>query len=94
MNCKKTQTKCIFISFTAGFLSTGDNVAPGNNGLKDQNAALKWIHHNIIQFGGNPASITIVGNSAGGASVHYHLLSPLSDGKIQFKWFYSILYQL
>ncbi|XKL63065.1 hypothetical protein PGB90_005429 [Kerria lacca] len=66
-----------------GFLSTGDNVVSGNNGLKDQTAALKWIHHNIIQFGGNPASVTIAGSSAGGASVHYHFLSSLSDGLFQ-----------
>lgn len=53
---------------------------PGNNGLKDQVAALRWVHNNIVQFGGNPASVTISGCSAGGASVHYHMLSPLSDG--------------
>ncbi|XP_065212963.1 LOW QUALITY PROTEIN: venom carboxylesterase-6-like [Planococcus citri] len=63
-----------------GFLSTGDEAAPGNLGLKDQVAALKWIQRNIFKFGGNPASVTIVGCSAGGASVHYHLISPLSEG--------------
>lgn len=63
-----------------GFLSTGDDVVPGNNGLKDQSAALKWVHHNIIKFGGNPASVTISGGSAGGASVQYHFLSTFSDG--------------
>ncbi|KAK7576418.1 hypothetical protein V9T40_012704 [Parthenolecanium corni] len=66
-----------------GFLSTGDNVVPGNNGLKDQSAALKWVHHNIAKFGGHPASVTIAGCSAGGASVQYHFLSPLSDGYFQ-----------
>ncbi|XP_065212960.1 esterase E4-like [Planococcus citri] len=63
-----------------GFFSTGDNVAPGNFGLKDQVAALKWIQRNIIHFGGNPDSVTIAGSSAGGASVHYHFISPLSKG--------------
>lgn len=53
---------------------------PGNNGLKDQVAALQWVQRNIIHFGGNPNSVTIGGCSAGGASVHYHLLSPLSEG--------------
>ncbi|KAF2886488.1 hypothetical protein ILUMI_19685, partial [Ignelater luminosus] len=61
-----------------GFLSTEDDVVPGNNGMKDQTAALKWIKQNIKYFGGNPDSITITGLSAGGASVHYHYLSPLS----------------
>lgn len=63
-----------------GFLSTGDEVIPGNNGLKDQSFALHWVKNNIKMFGGNPDSVTLVGCSAGGASVHYHYLSPLSRG--------------
>ncbi|KAK4880599.1 hypothetical protein RN001_008745 [Aquatica leii] len=61
-----------------GFLSTGDSVLPGNNGLKDQSIALNWVKNNIMQFGGNPEKITVAGQSAGGASVYFHLLSPLS----------------
>ncbi|KAL3287467.1 hypothetical protein HHI36_001938 [Cryptolaemus montrouzieri] len=61
-----------------GFLSTEDGVVSGNMGLKDQSMALKWIKDNIKEFGGNSDSITITGLSAGGASVHYHYLSPLS----------------
>ncbi|CAH1119496.1 unnamed protein product [Phaedon cochleariae] len=63
-----------------GFLSTGDEVAPGNNGMKDQVLALKWVQRNIAKFGGNPNSVTIFGESAGGASVHFHMMSPLSRG--------------
>ncbi|XP_018562806.1 venom carboxylesterase-6 isoform X2 [Anoplophora glabripennis] len=63
-----------------GFLSTEDNVIPGNNGMKDQVLALKWVRDNIASFGGDPHSVTIVGGSAGGASVHLHYFSPLSKG--------------
>ncbi|KAJ9600061.1 hypothetical protein L9F63_009642, partial [Diploptera punctata] len=63
-----------------GFLSTGDEVIPGNNGLKDQVMALRWVQQNIAHFGGDPSNVTIFGMSAGAASVHYHLLSPMSKG--------------
>ncbi|XP_031331977.1 venom carboxylesterase-6-like [Photinus pyralis] len=63
-----------------GFLSMEDEVLPGNNGMKDQSASLRWIKENIAYFGGNPDSITVTGLSAGGASTHYHYLSPLSKG--------------
>jgi carboxylesterase type B len=68
----------------AGFLSTGDTAAPGNFGLKDQVAALRWVRDNIDVFGGNPDSVTLFGESAGGSSVHYHMLSPLSRGEYTY----------
>ncbi|KAJ8933690.1 hypothetical protein NQ318_008408 [Aromia moschata] len=63
-----------------GFLSTEDDVVPGNNGLKDQIEAFKFIRDYIRYFGGNPNSVTISGNSAGAASVHFHYLMKKSRG--------------
>ncbi|XP_044758909.1 uncharacterized protein LOC123316758 [Coccinella septempunctata] len=63
-----------------GFLSTGDKEAIGNNGLKDQVVAMKWVKENIEAFGGDPNSVTIFGYSAGAMSVSLHLVSPMSKG--------------
>ncbi|XP_054259144.1 esterase FE4-like isoform X2 [Macrosteles quadrilineatus] len=63
-----------------GFLSLGTSEVPGNAGLKDQVMVLKWVQWNIAQFGGDPNNVTMFGESAGSASVHYHLLSPMSRG--------------
>lgn len=50
----------------------------GNYGLYDQLTALKWICHNIEQFGGNPANVTVMGQSAGAMSLQQLCLSPLA----------------
>lgn len=63
-----------------GFLNLNDEAAPGNQGLKDQVMALKWVQQNIDKFGGDPNCVTIFGNSAGSSSVHYITLSPLAEG--------------
>lgn len=64
-----------------GFLSTGTKEAPGNNGLKDQVVALRWIKNHIQSFGGDPHSITIMGHGAGAMSVTLHMVSPMSKGE-------------
>ena len=72
---------CVTINYRLGvdgFLLL-DGV-PANRGLLDQVAALRWVHANIAAFGGDPANVTIAGESAGANSVCTLLAMSQADG--------------
>ncbi|KAM3728253.1 Neuroligin-4, Y-linked [Dirofilaria immitis] len=66
-----------------GFISTGDGVIPGNNGLWDQILALKWVKLNARTFGGDPENVLLMGHGSGAASVSLLALSPRAEGLFQ-----------
>ena len=59
------------------------HASSGNYGILDQIEALRWIQANIARFGGDPANVTLFGESAGAGDIAYLLLSPLADGLFQ-----------
>ena len=65
-----------------GLAAESPQHASGNYGLMDQAAAIAWVHRNIEAFGGDPANITIFGESAGSFSVSSQMASPLSKDLI------------
>lgn len=54
----------------------------GNAGTLDMVAALKWVHNNIENFGGDPSNVTIMGQSGGGAKVCILAAMPETEGLI------------
>jgi len=69
------------VSYRLGFDGFGwIDGAPLNRGILDQIAALEWVRENIAFFGGDPARVTIAGQSAGGGSVLALLTSPAAAG--------------
>ncbi|XP_052059753.1 acylcarnitine hydrolase-like [Mytilus californianus] len=66
-----------------GFFAVGDSAARGNYGLWDQKMALQWVHDNIASIGGNPESVTVFGESAGGCSASFQSLIPSNKGLFQ-----------
>ncbi|XP_040583612.1 carboxylic ester hydrolase [Lepeophtheirus salmonis] len=71
------ETLLVTVNYRIGEFGFGNGK---NLGLKDQNAALKWVNKNIDRFGGDANRVTIIGHGSGGAAAHFHLLSPMSAG--------------
>jgi para-nitrobenzyl esterase len=75
---------CVTINYRLGadgFLYLADGIA--NRGLLDQIAALEWVQENIQAFGGDPAKVTVFGESAGAFSVATLLSMPRAKGLFQ-----------
>lgn len=73
---------CVTINYRLGvdgFLCFDDG-RPANLGLRDQVAALRWVRDHIAAFGGDPANVTVFGESAGAMSIGALLAAPEAAG--------------
>jgi carboxylesterase type B len=71
----------VTVNYRVGFEGFGHVPgAPDNRGLRDQIAALQWVQANVAGFGGDPANVTVFGQSAGAASVALLLSAPSAKG--------------
>jgi carboxylesterase type B len=71
----------VTVNYRVGFEGFGHLPGvPDNRGLHDQLAALRWVQHNIAAFGGDPATVTVFGQSAGAASAALLAAAPASAG--------------
>jgi para-nitrobenzyl esterase len=78
------EQRLVFVSVTfrlgvLGFLGDGETV-PANLGLLDLVEALRWVHVNISAFGGDPATVTVAGQSAGGDAAAHLMISEGAAG--------------
>ena len=72
---------CVAINYRMGiegFLPIAG--VPTNLGLRDMIAALEWVQANIAAFGGDPANVTVFGESAGAMAIADLIASPLAKG--------------
>lgn len=66
--------------YLSGFLKPGSSEqVRGNFGLVDQVAALVWIQENIMAFGGDPRSVTLMGHGTGAACINLLMVSPIVE---------------
>ena len=72
-----------FFAHPALTKSAGPGEPLANYGLMDQIAALQWVKRNIARFGGDPANVTIFGESAGGENVQTLMVTPAARGLFQ-----------
>lgn len=78
MSSEAILIECSYRLGIPGWLTSKELTAAGykpNRGLRDQRLALKWVQKHIAGFGGDPDNVTLFGESAGGASVTYHMQS-------------------
>jgi para-nitrobenzyl esterase len=85
--CRRGDVVVVTLNYRLGVLGwlPLDHLDPslagsGNNGVRDQIEALRWVRDNIAAFGGDPDCVTVFGESAGGGSVAAILCAPSADG--------------